>query len=291
VDLDNPAEAARHVEGIEDPSLRKYVPGAARPFAEAPEAACLELAEWYRALGDGAPAGAKAAMYARAEAYLERFLDVHSFDDLDRTRAAALLEKVDAALDKAQAAQWIDLMPLVDPKKHAVRGQWERQGTGMAIVRWTDFGRLMIPAVLHGGYDMRVCFTRTSGQGIVGIIVPAGPAGIQLIMGYQNCYGLGELGGRDAASNQTTVRPCKIENNRTYDVRIKVRLEGKEAAIRVAIDGKDIIRWRGPLSALSPRAAYKQPNAACVGIGVLWTHAAFKNARLRMLTGQARLIR
>jgi hypothetical protein len=271
---------------VHDPSLRKYVPGAAKPLAEAPEAACLELAEWYSALGDGAPAGAKAAMYARAEACLARFLDVHPFDDLGRTRAAALLEKVDAALDKAQAARWIDLVPLVDPKKHAVRGQWERQGTGLAIVGWTDFGRLTIPGVLHGGYDLKVRFARGSGEGIVGIIVPVGAADIQLVLGYQKdaCYGLAELGGKDAASNQTTVRPGKIENNRTYDVRIKVRPEDHEAAVRVAIDGKYTIRWRGPQSALTVGEYWRLPRPDCPGLTSYNADVAFPGVRLKTLS-------
>ncbi len=283
VDLDNPAEAATYVAGAEDPALRKYVPAAAKPVADAPEAACMELAEWYRGLGDAAPPHARAAMYARAETYLERFLDVHTDDDLDRTRGLAALEKIDAALDKADAAQWIDLLPLVDPKKNAVRGQWERQGSGLAIVRWTDFGRLMIPAVVRGNYDMKVRFARTTGGGIVGVVLPVGPTGVLLALGFQNdaCHGLGEVGGKDAASNKSTVRPGKIENGRPYDVRIKIRLDGKQASVRVAIDGKYLIGWRGPASALTVGEYWRLPRPDCPGLTSYNANIVFPSVRLK----------
>ena len=69
------------------------MPAAAKPLAEAPEFACLELGEWYRSLGESAPTSAKPAMYARAQAYYGRFLETHTGADLDRTEAKAALSE------------------------------------------------------------------------------------------------------------------------------------------------------------------------------------------------------
>ena len=109
VDLDNPAEAARFVEGVEDPSVLKYVPAAARPVEEVPELACMELAEWYRGLAEAASPAAKAAMCTRALTYYRRFLGLHEAQDLSRAQASLMVKKIEeslapAAQQKAKAA-------------------------------------------------------------------------------------------------------------------------------------------------------------------------------------------
>ena len=104
VDLDDPAQAVRYLPESGDESLRKFVPGAAKPLDEAPELACLELGEWYRGLGEAAPPAAKASMFARAQGYYRRFLELHTAEDLDRTKAAMALKKVQAELEKLGGA-------------------------------------------------------------------------------------------------------------------------------------------------------------------------------------------
>jgi formylglycine-generating enzyme required for sulfatase activity len=104
VDMDNPAEAARYVEGVTDASLRKYVPAAAKGPESAPELASKELGDWYRTLADTAPTAAKAPMLARAKVYYERFLVLHTAEDLDRTAATLILKKLEASLDELGGA-------------------------------------------------------------------------------------------------------------------------------------------------------------------------------------------
>ena len=98
VDLDSPAEAAKYVEGVEDPSLLKYVTAAAKPVDVVPELACMELAEWYRSMAEAAPPAAKAAMLARARPYYNRFLQLHTAEDLSRTQAALALKRIEESL-------------------------------------------------------------------------------------------------------------------------------------------------------------------------------------------------
>jgi type 1 glutamine amidotransferase/uncharacterized protein YggU (UPF0235/DUF167 family) len=100
VDFDNPAEAAKYLDGSSDPMFRKFAPAAARPVADAPEMACLDLADWYLQLGSAAGAAGKGAMYARAKAYAERFLVLHEAKDIDRTRMELALKKAQDELGK-----------------------------------------------------------------------------------------------------------------------------------------------------------------------------------------------
>ena len=74
------------------------MPAAAKPVEDVPELACLELGAWYRGLGEMASPGAKAAMFARAQAYYKRFLELHLHQDLDRTRVSLAMKKIEQQL-------------------------------------------------------------------------------------------------------------------------------------------------------------------------------------------------
>jgi type 1 glutamine amidotransferase len=100
VDLDNPGEAAKCLDDSSDPLFRKFAPAAAKPVADAPEMACMDLADWYLQLGSAAGIAGKSAMYARAKAYAERFLALHEIKDIDRTHMELALKKAQDELDK-----------------------------------------------------------------------------------------------------------------------------------------------------------------------------------------------
>lgn len=145
VDMDNPAEAARYVEGVTDKSLRKYAPAAAKGTKAAPELACKELGEWYRGLAGEAPPGAKAAMYTRARAYYERFLQVHTAEDLDRTQVSLALGKVVAALEKLASPSGDGFRPLFNGKDLAgwkaddtAKQHWQVQN---GVIKYDDKGK------------------------------------------------------------------------------------------------------------------------------------------------------
>jgi formylglycine-generating enzyme required for sulfatase activity len=101
VEMDNPAEAAKFVDETCDEATRKYVPAAAKPVKDAPEAACTQLGDWYKGLADQAAAPASTgAMLERAKAYYKRFVDLHKADDVARAGATLMLKKIDDALAK-----------------------------------------------------------------------------------------------------------------------------------------------------------------------------------------------
>ncbi|MCX5648796.1 MAG: hypothetical protein NTX40_06840, partial [Planctomycetota bacterium] len=105
VEMDNPAEAAKFLDETLDEATRKYVPAAAKPVEDAPELACTELGDWYRGLADQAATPvSKGAMLRRAQAYYQRFLELHTAEDLARTAATLTLKRIEDALAKCGAA-------------------------------------------------------------------------------------------------------------------------------------------------------------------------------------------
>ena len=313
VQKDDPAEAAKHLEGVKDASLRKYVPAVAKGAEAAPELACMELGEWYRGLGEAAPDAAKAAMYARAKAYYERFLELHTPEDLARTTASLALKKVDAELAKLggppapmatvpkatpaskgtiKPGKWVDLLPFVDPAKDAVKGKWKRQGSAIAITKSESHSRTAIPVAPQGSYELEVRFVRASGNEDVNILLPVSNSRVMLMLsGWGGTVsGLELINGKRASSNETTVKPGALENGRQHYLQINVLLKGDQAQIAVRLDGKPYLRWRGPHSALSMLPYWRLPTAGCLGLGAYST-VVFHSVRLKMLSGEARLLR
>jgi formylglycine-generating enzyme required for sulfatase activity len=105
IEQDNPTEAAKFVDQSLDEATRKYVPAAAKPVEDAPQLACTELGDWYKGLADQAATPAsKGVMLRRAQAYYQRFLELHTAADLGRTAATLTLKRIEDALAKCGAA-------------------------------------------------------------------------------------------------------------------------------------------------------------------------------------------
>jgi len=300
-ELDDPAEAAKYIEGVADESLRKYVPAAARGTASAPELACLELAEWYRGLGETAPT-AKAAMLTRAKAYYERFLAFHAAQDMARTKATLALKKAEEDLKRlggpprkrgrSAGDEWIDILPLIDPAKDAVAGKWERRGAAVALLDAVAGNRIMIPVIVAGNYELEVRFIRTSGTDAVAILFPVGPITISAPMSAEGggYAGLEKIDGRGVRDN-ALVRPFAFENGRLYRANVKVVVTGDRADVQVAVEGKPPILWSGLIAALTTGDGWRLPLPQCPGMGTWRTTVTLEGLRLRMLSGGARPVR
>ena len=301
VDLDDPAEAATCVEGVSDETLRKYVPAAAKGVEAAPELACAELAAWYRGLAETASPAAKVAMLSRAQDYYERFLGLHTADDLERTKAAIALQMTKDGLKAlgaparkqkpAQKSAWIDLLAQGDPAKDGVAGSWQRAGAGMSVA--PDLGaRLMTPLALEGDYEVEVRFVRTAGDDMAGIILPVADTQVCLIIGgyHGQASGLDLVNGKRCSVNETKAAVV-LENNRPYTAVIQVQVRGQEAQVSATLEGKPLVDWKGPPAALSLPTWFKLPGAKSLGLTTWGSAVTFESVRLKMLSGEAKPIR
>ncbi|MBE3100155.1 MAG: hypothetical protein IMZ44_23800 [Planctomycetes bacterium] len=310
VDLDDPAEAAKFLEGIQDAALVKYVPAAARPLEEAPELACLELGDWYRSLAETAPPAAKGPMFARAQLYYKRFLEMHTAEDINRAKAVAALQKIEAEVQglgqpsakpmpatptkTLTSGKEIDLLALVDPTLDAVMGKWERRGASVGSAgQAPEASRFVLPVAIDGSYELGVTFVRTSGDDMVGIVAPVGSTSVLLALSfyYGKASGLSRVNGKPPDSNESTVTPGKLDNNRLHNVIVSVHVEADRAAIAVRLDGRPYINWKGPLEALSTSGTWRIRPSGALGLGASNCSIEFRSARLRMLSGEAKLLR
>jgi hypothetical protein len=307
VDLDNPAEAAKHVEGLADPSLAKYVPAAAKGLDATPELASKELGEWYRTLAEGAPPAAKEAMYARAKAYYERFLELHTAEDLERTTAALVLKKVAAEITTLGAppgatasssettllpGKAVDILKSVDPRKDAVKGRWKMQDGALLVESNESAQRVALPVWVAGSYEFDVEFTRTGGFDNIVFMIPVATSEALVSLNafmdtalFESTHGQGE-------PREAKVKLGKLENNRRYSARIQVLVRGDDAQVTISLDGKRVLGWTGPHAALTRPGEWwgGLPRRQCLGMGAWCSNVTFHTARLKMLSGKAKLL-
>ena len=345
VNLDDPKRAAEVLEGVEDPDLKKYVPAAAKPLDKAPELACLELGEWYVHLAGRPPEYAQPHLYARAKAYLDRFLSRHEAKDMTYVRAKMAMEKVEAALrpttptpaeDTARTAgteeaepgvepgapagepaggaedtpspdtagrfsdgsvppgRWVALLPRVDARRDALRGQWEyRAGT---LTNLDHSACLALPVAPKGSYEVEAVFRRTDGNDAACIYLPVGSNKVVVILSRfgGSVSALGQINNKDIHDSAAHVSPGTLENDRDYTVTARVVHRGAEVEIRVTLDGTTYLQWQGPPSALNvPKGWTEGPLIPLgrVGLTVQEALVRWQRLRFRLIEGEARLVR
>lgn len=296
VDLDNPAEAAKYVEGLADEALRKFVPAAAKGVEAAPELACLALGDWYRGMADAAAARARPAMLTRTHGYYRRFMELHTAEDVDRAKVALALKKVEEDMAKLgmavppQAAAWIDLLAKVDPAKDTVTSKWQRVDQALSAAPATPAG-ITVPVAVEGDYEVEMKFRRTSGEDMVGLTLPIGAGHVALNLGgyHGQASGLEFVDGKRCEANPTKV-PIALQNDRTYVALAKVVVRDQEAEISVKLDGRPVINYKGPMASLAmPKWFAVAPKAFCL---LTWDcGATFEALRLKMLSGEAKPLR
>ena len=288
VDLDTPAEAAKYLDDKCDPSLCKYVPAAARPVEDAPEAACVELADWYRQLAATAIPASKVGVLVRARGYYERFLDLHKIADLDRTKVELALKKVDEDLKALGWTQppgpWIDVLKATTAENLRAWGDFKRTEAGI-VSGPKDLCRASLPICPVGNYELEVKLTRVTG-GDMGIIMPVGDTMPALFLGDRHS-GLQLIRGKTASENETKTSAAAIKNGQAVTMGVKVLLDGDKATIAVTLDGKPYINWTGPQSALSTEKYGEMPGKGAVGLKSYMSNVICSGARVRMLSGKA----
>jgi hypothetical protein len=298
VELDDPVQASTLLDETCDPAMRKYIAAAAKGVEAAPEAACLELGEWFRDLPDkkASPGGA-AAMLRRAAGYYTRYLSLHPAEDLARAQATKSLSKVEDSISKLDVpansevtpGRWAELLKSVRPAKHAVSGKWEvKDGALIGSAPHGKSGHCTIPYAPEGSYEISAKFIRTQGAWETRVFLPVGSSSVTLSLGLAETHiGFWNIKAGASSRGPVNLHPAPLNTNQDYTLNIQVVLHGDQAEIVVTLDGKPLVHYQGPQSALTPME--RLPNPKCLAVGTWGSTVAFKSLRLRMGTGKASL--
>ncbi len=110
VNLDSPAEAHKFTFLLDDAELKDRIGLADSDPATLDEKQAMDMGEWYRKLADG-EISARLPLLTRAHTYYQRFLDLHTTEDLERTKATLVLKSVRQTLDAAK----VEIKPATTP--------------------------------------------------------------------------------------------------------------------------------------------------------------------------------
>ena len=184
----------------------------------------------------------------------------------------------------------VEVLQLADPK-NSVEGNWSRDGDKI-VVQPGNQCRLAIPVAVHGSYDLELEFNRHDGEGDLHLTIPVGAHQCNVMVAQdKHVGGLDAVNGRRPFedNNPTTVRSPEIENDRTHDLLVKVRLRKADAAsIDVLLDGKPYLpHWEGDTSALSISQDWAMPTTDHLGLGAWRSQVAYSSLKLRMIAGRA----
>ncbi|MFP4054476.1 MAG: tetratricopeptide repeat protein [Phycisphaerae bacterium] len=295
VDLDDPEEAGKYLTPSSDQALRTYIPLAARDPYTVGKDLQPQLAQWYLSLAEKEKDQSRLLMLRRARTYYEAWLDKHRRKDAERTKVEFELKKISdaiARLDATDAKAWKDLLKTMDLQKNVVAGVWKKAiGGGLS----TTGGKLSTVAVgvrPSGSYELTLKFTCPDGSPAVEVLFPMGARGARLSLGGKHGKTVAlHFNRRSKAADRVKapgVRSFSFLKKQVYTLLLTVALREDSTQITVAINGRQILYWRGAKNDLSANLRLRYPGWRTLAIGTSESALTFTEARIRAITGGMR---
>lgn len=230
---------------------------AARMEFEPPEkpAARADLGDAWRDLGEGERNPLHRRRYQGHAAYWYR----RALDDaggLLRARVEKSLGGLDGITPGA-----VNLLGWIDPETHSVKGKWRFKGSVLHAPK-EDEARVLIPCMPPDEYDLRIVASLQDDDRelVIGLVV----GGRQVIVELRPDRAELELiDGERGKENGTRVREPIFTDDRPRAIVCSVR----HGRVRVAVDGKPLIDFRGAASRLSLDDTWRVPETRALFVG------------------------
>ncbi len=205
-----------------------------------------------------------------------------------RTRAEKRIEEIHSMTSQYRdGLSWIDLVPLIEPRRDAVKGTWEIRN-GKLYSDNTSCARIEIPVEAPEEYDFHVKFARLEGNDDV--VQTLSHLGKQFNWGvgyYKNKYfSFDRVANGRAGANPTSVSRG-IMNNRAYTSLVEVRRN----CVSAYIDGELIARYLTDYKDLDLFDAWKLRSRNCIGLATQLSPTEFSEVRLRVVSGSFKLLK
>lgn len=222
------------------------------------------------------------SLYVHKDSYEVRSWQLRVFDG-----EATVLRSSDAL----QSA--INLLPLVDPQKDAIDGDWKLTNDGLALERPKGIGVLKLPYVPPEEYDFEIEFTpQSGGRNVNQHLVAAGSSFAWKL----NAYGLNPpIHGFDLLDNKlarnrseaVAHNPLMLEPGRRYTSKVEVR----RGSLRALVNGEEYVRWSGDFNRLSLETFWKLPNNRQLALSAYNRGVVFHRIEVREVTGKGTFTR
>jgi hypothetical protein len=178
----------------------------------------------------------------------------------------------------------IDLLALVDPKEHAVSGEWKKEGTalvGTATNKGGREARLRLPYEPGEEYDFELTCRRLTGDDCICLgLVAGGRQTAAMVDGWPwlGCLaGIDVIDGKRVPDNGTMVKGVLLKIDTDHTITGSVR-EGK---IDLLVDKKPIASFKGEFTRLSLQNGYGPPTPKSLFL-VIGPKCSFRIDRLKV---------
>ena len=184
----------------------------------------------------------------------------------------------------------LDLLPLIVPAKDQVVGQWSLNPAGELLSDTTADARLQIPYKPPAEYDLRISFTRATGNDAMAPILVGGGHQFQFfVAGFNNTVcGFDSVNGLDPSQNETTnKRSAWLKNGQRYEALFQVRRSGAEAFL----DGKHISEMKTNFSNVMIDDRFALKNQGVLGLGTYRSQVVFHRVAVVEISGKGTMLR
>lgn len=171
---------------------------------------------------------------------------------------------------------WLSLLGAVDLARG--RGNWSRVDGGLRVAA-AEGATIVLPAAPKGDYDLRVAFTRRTGQNSIAIFFPygSGRAAFEVDAWGENLAGIQNVNGQDLRSNPTRRPNVRLENGTRYTLALEVRA----GEIRGYLDDQMIAALKTDGGDLRISDIWRFPANAMLGLGAWASETDFHAIEIR----------
>ncbi|MCX6850558.1 MAG: lectin-like protein [Verrucomicrobia bacterium] len=187
-----------------------------------------------------------------------------------------------ASISSISPSGWTDLLANVDVARDTILGEWQKTSAGLAIETgpaprvWPIEFKASAPEE----YDFEIDFTLPSGEQDVSQILPVPGHWFTARMTSHGCY-LGQFldGKADRDPDRTEAR--NLDFKMEADHRYRSRVEVRRGSVRLMIDDKEVVAFRGDFKRLTPDPKFAMRDVAHPGVASHWSKMIVHQALLR----------
>jgi WD40 repeat protein len=170
-------------------------------------------------------------------------------------------------------AQTIDLLPLIDPSRDSVAGEWKLDG-GALLTPLLGNGRLQIPFTPPGSYELSMVFTRLVGNDMLALGLVAGGRQVKLALDADGeMTGLELIDGASYRKNRLILRQHGFKTGQEHSLAVRVldaannALVGHPVTVEIYLDERIFHKVEIQTGALALPDAWSLPDAQSLALG------------------------
>ena len=185
----------------------------------------------------------------------------------------------------------VDLLPLVDLERAVFDITAKRSDSGLELSSEKS-GRVGLSVWPRGNYEFSGSFTLPE-PGSPTLLVPTEQARGLVHWLWHGVSAFETIQGKNIthADNPTRVSPSRVEVGRRHAFRVRVACAAGEADLAVELDGEAYMHWKGLESAITLWPVWDVPQQGTLGVGVEKGRVTFHELTLKMLDGEAWILR